>query len=81
MVEFIYCSEAVARGLGLTHEGTIFGIPAWIGDVDNGDSVTCVAKVPAMILAIRAMDLAFDFFSWLTGQVVEIPLTIGRSIE
>jgi hypothetical protein len=80
MVELIYCNEATARELGLTHEGRIFGVPAWLGDLDSGDSVVCITKIPVLMLYTHFCSMLYDFAAALSGQSLHIPLFVGRKL-
>lgn len=82
MLKYIYVTEAAARSYGLTHEGTVFGLPVWLGDVDNNESVLSLPKVPVLSLYLRVMNLLFDLFcDYVVQDNLQIPLVVGRSIE
>jgi hypothetical protein len=82
MLKYLYVTEANARLYGLTHEGTVFGLPVWLGDVDNDESVLSLPKVPAMALYLHAMSALYDLFcEYVVQDNLKIPLVIGRSIE
>lgn len=81
MLNYLYMTEDKARELGFTNEGTLFGVPAWLGDVQNTESINAVAKIPVMVFYFHLMDFFFQLFSDIFNQEVDVPFTVGRSIE
>lgn len=77
----IYLTKAQALALGLTHHGSIFGIPAWVADA--GDEVIGVPKVPALAAFTVALDWLMDAALYFLPDDValETPLKVGRPIE
>lgn len=77
----IYLTKAQALALGLTHHGSIFGIPAWV--TDAGEDVIGVPKVPLLAAFTLTMDwLMYAALHFLPDDVaLETPLKIGHPIE
>lgn len=65
MLDYIYITEARAREGGLTHKGTLFGVPAWFAGDDNGAICIATPKVPLARawcwLADKCYDIAASF--------------------
>ena len=82
-LKYLYVTEAQALSYGLTHEGTLYGIPVWIGDVDNPESFLAIPKIPALVVwtafASGAMQFLVEHFR--NDESIETPLTVGRDIR
>lgn len=80
MLDFIYITKARALESGLTHEGSLYGVPAWFAE-DNGDVAMATPKVPLLHawcwLADKCFDLAAHFITDDTVLVSPIHIT-GR---
>ncbi|TAA45650.1 hypothetical protein [Pseudoxanthomonas winnipegensis] len=79
---WLYVTESAAIASGLTHEGRLFGCPAWLR-LDSEEHVVGTPKVPALAVwccvVDRAMDLATCFLS--ADTVVVTPITVGRLLR
>ncbi len=77
----LYVRETVAIANGMTHEGRLFGVPAWLR-VDGDDQVTGTPKVPALHLWCLLIDLSLEVASCFMreDQVLASPITIGRPL-
>lgn len=81
MLDYIYITEARARESGLTHRGTLFGVPAWFAGDVNGDVCMATPKAPLLHAWCWLCDKAYDMAASLTpaGMVLASPITIrGR---
>lgn len=79
----IYITKAGALAAGLTHEGTLFGVPAWFADDGSGDISMATPKfVPLRAwcwLADQACELATYFMR--ADQVLASPITVTGRIR
>ena len=81
MLNYLYITRAAALDAGLTHEGTLFGVPAWFDG--DGDYVSMATpKLPILHawcwLADKCFDLATYFMS--ADAVLESPISVKRRI-
>ncbi|MEB1026004.1 hypothetical protein VDP41_06125 [Xanthomonas campestris pv. campestris] len=81
LLPFLYVAEAVAVQSGMTHEGKLFGAPAWLR-VDSDEQVTGTPKVPALHLWCLLVDLSLELASYFIrdDQMLVSPIKIGRSL-
>ena len=78
----LFFSLQDAKRVGMTHEGTLFGVPAWMTNDDE-----CVMAVPKFVpfnawtlFASFLFDVAADILcNRNTGPLV-CPIKVGRSI-
>ena len=77
----LYVTEAAARRAGLTHEGTLFGVPAWFGDVSD-DSLVAAPKIPILQLWCMLADFLYQSATYFMSedQYLEAPIRIGRKL-
>ncbi|NMT33346.1 hypothetical protein HGQ62_01625 [Stenotrophomonas maltophilia] len=82
MRELIYVTKADALANGMTHEGTLFGVPAW-RCVDSEEQVTGTPKIPALHLWCWVIDQLLELTCCLLPQDCELvsPITVGGEIE
>lgn len=81
MKRFLYLNETAAKACGMTHEGTLFGVPAWL--VITGDNeVTGCPKLPILQLWCVAVDAAMEFALYFIPSNIEVatPVSIGRKL-
>lgn len=81
VLDLVYISERSAIQAGMTHEGRLFGVPAWL--VETGvNEVSGCPKVPLLQLWCIAVDWLMDQALWLIDAdvSVEAPITLGRRI-
>lgn len=80
-LDLIYIGRRRALELGFTHEGTLFGVPAWMIDV-SAEQVTACPKVPALqllaLLADSLLELARFFVS--TDRTIKAPIAVKQRI-
>lgn len=78
---FIYVTRADAIEAGMTHEGRLFGCPAWLR-VDSEVQVTGTPKIPALHLWCWFVDFMLDTAACLIPEDVQIvsPISIGKPI-
>lgn len=84
--DHLYLARARAVAIGFTHEGTLFGVPAWMRDVDGdpeGDPVIACPKVPVLQLWAMLADAAFEAATWFMweDQVLAVPIRIAGPIR
>jgi hypothetical protein len=80
MLDYIYITEVRAREVGLTHKGTLFGVPAWFAE-DDGEVCMATPKVPLLHIWCWFADKCFDVAANFTpaDMVLVSPITItGR---
>ena len=81
MLHWIYITKACALEVGMTHEGTLFGVPAWFqGDDDECSMAT--PKIPALHAWCMFADFCYAtaaFFMPSDGVLVS-PITVTGPI-
>ncbi|MFT4410199.1 hypothetical protein ACLMOV_11270 [Stenotrophomonas muris] len=82
MRELIYVTKGDALANGMTHEGTLFGVPAWLR-VDSEEQVTGTPKIPALHLWCWVIDQLLELTCCLLPRDCALvsPITVGREIE
>jgi hypothetical protein len=81
MFDYIYITEARARESGLTHKGTLYGVPAWFAGDEDGDVCMATPKVPLLHLWCWFCDKCFDIAAGFVTEdkVLVSPISItGR---
>lgn len=81
---FLYISKATALSWGMTHHGTLYGVPAWIEKhPTDPNQVFGVPKVPVLGLWCRLADAALEtFMSFQTSdRYIDAPIRIGERIR
>ncbi len=78
---WLYIDRASAIDAGMTHEGRLFGVPAWLRE-DSDTQVTASPKVPALHLWCMAVDLVLEIAAAFVQEdlTLESPITLGRRI-
>lgn len=81
-MHWLYISKALALAAGLTHYGTLYGVPAWFGE-DDGELVMATPKVPILHAWCKLADLAYDLAAYvLPGDGVLVsPIHVHGRIE
>lgn len=81
MIHLLYVTEAAARDAGMTHEGRMFGVPAWLAVTGENEVVGC-PKVTALQLWCMAVDALMEAATYFipADVCVETPIYIGRRI-
>ncbi len=74
MFDYIYITKVRAKGMGFTHEGKAFGVPAWI--FVDGDIVHAATKAPILNLWCKLADNAYDLATYFMheDQYLETPV-------
>ncbi|WP_127158478.1 hypothetical protein [Xanthomonas arboricola] len=82
LLPYLYVSEALAIQNGMTHEGSLFGAPAWLR-VDSDEQVTGTPKVPVLHLWCLLVDLGLEMASYFLrdDQMLVSPIKIGRGLS
>lgn len=82
LLDCLYLTRARAIALGFTHEGRLFGVPAWMRDV-NSEAPICCPKI--LVLQFYAMACDWVFESFAAGMpedaTLETPLVVTRRID
>jgi hypothetical protein len=78
----LYITKREALAAGLTHEGTLFGVPAWFGE-HNGQVCRATPKIPVLHLWCMFCDSLYEVASYfLHGHtVLKSPIHIERPIK
>lgn len=81
MRTLIYVTRQDALDAGMTNEGRLFGVPAWLR-VDSEDQVTGTPKIPALRAWCWAVDLLLDLTCCFIpeDQLLVSPITVGSRI-
>lgn len=85
LFDFVYLTERAAIEIGCTHEGSIFGVPAWLyfPEPGNRDLVAAAPKVPVLQLVTVLCDMLLNLalFVLPADVYLEAPVEIGRRIH
>ena len=81
LLDLIYISRDRAQEIGLTHEGTLFGVPAWFAG-DDEEIAMATPKVPVLHAWCWFADRCFELAAFFTPSHVELvsPIRITRRI-
>ncbi len=83
--DLIYITKVRALEVGLTHEGHMFGVPAWFeDDGKNADEFfACTPKIPVLHLWCMLVDALLEVGShFISGDKVLIsPITVRGRIK
>jgi hypothetical protein len=82
MFDWLYITKTRALKSGLTHEGTLFGVPAWFAGDDDGEVAMATPKIPALHAWCWLADKCFELASYVTpaDMVLVSPITIKNRI-
>ena len=77
--KYLFLTKADALEHGLTHEGTLFGIPVFLGDVTNPESFLAVPKIPILVFWTLLCTKMFEFFASFVSEdiVIKTPIVVG----
>lgn len=85
LTDLIYITKTRALEVGLTHEGHMFGVPAWFeDDGKNADEFfACTPKIPALHLWCMLVDWLLEMGSYLMDKdtVLVSPITVRGRIK
>jgi hypothetical protein len=62
-MHWLYISKSLALAAGLTHYGTMYGVPAWFAG-DDDETLMCTPKMPILHVWCRLADYAYEVASW-----------------
>jgi hypothetical protein len=81
MLHLIYITRNMAKEAGLTHEGTLFGVPAWFAG-ENDEVSIATPKVPILHVWCWLADSAYEILSYFisSDEVIESPIKINNRI-
>lgn len=80
MPTWLYISRADALAAGLTHKGSLFGVPAWLAGED-GEVSMATPKIPALHAWCMLCDAVLELMSYFmpSDSILVSPITItGR---
>lgn len=82
MRHLIYVTRQDAIDAGMTNEGRLFGVPAWLR-VDSEEQVTGTPKIPALAFWCWLVDLVLDLTCCFISEdrLLVSPITVGNRIE
>lgn len=77
-----YLTKQDALAAGLTHEGTLYGLPVYLGDIDNPEAFLAVPKIPPLVVWTLFCSYMFEFFALFVSEDVEIrtPMVLGDEL-
>ncbi len=79
--DHLYLTRARAIALGFTHEGRLFGVPAWLCDVEQEHVFGC-PKVPLLQFWGIFADVAFEAMTHFMSQDMElVAVRVGEPIH
>lgn len=83
MPDWLYITKARAIESGLTHEGTLFGVPAWFDGDDDGQVAMATPKMPVLHLWCMLVDSLMELASYVTPADVMLvsPITVKNRIK
>lgn len=81
----MFIDKEEAKEMGMTHEGTLFGVPAWFGSGDiDANPNRIVPKFIPFVYYTRFADASFDFVQryFITGGgYLVTPMSIKGPIK
>lgn len=79
----LYIDKKMAREGGMTHEGSVYGMPCWLADVDDPEMITAVAKFYPLNFYLAAMDTVFEALTYVipAADGINTPINIKGPIE
>lgn len=77
----LFIDKAEAIALGMTHEGRMFGLPAWFRNPDSNEFLSAPKFVPSHYW-FRFCDFALDVYAWFlpSDKGVTIPMIVTGPI-
>jgi hypothetical protein len=80
--KYLFITRADALAYGLTHEGTLFGLPVFLGDVDNPTGFLAVPKIPILVVWTLLCTKMFEFFAHFVDEdtVIKTPMVLGDKL-
>lgn len=81
MIMFI--NKQMAREGGMTHEGTVYGMPCWLADIEDPEMITAVTKFYPLNFYLAFMDKVFETVAYMipSANGIATPLTVKGPIE
>lgn len=68
----MFIDREAALAEGLTHEGTLFGVPAWFMDDGTGEISLATPKFLPFSVWCALMDKAFDLATYFLPPTVQL---------
>lgn len=81
-LHLIYLPRRAAIAYGMTHEGTLFGVPAWMSVGSHDNELLAAPKVPVLQLWTLLADSVFELITWFmpADWTIESPIHIRKRI-
>lgn len=82
VLDHLYLTRERAAAIGFTHEGTLYGVPAWLIE-HSPEVVFGCPKIPALQLWTILADAAYELASFFMreDQALESPIRILRPLQ
>lgn len=79
--DLLYLTKARAKEYGFTHEGSIYGVPAYLVSLD-AERVGACPKIVVLQLYSLFMDYMFGFMAYFCSEDTEIttPIVFGSKL-
>jgi hypothetical protein len=80
-------TKQMALDAGMTHEGTVMGVPCWLENVEDPDEIILAPKFYPMILYLKLAAYAVNAGAWLTSIMLstdvryDTPIVVRGRIE
>lgn len=86
ILDNIYLTPVRARAVGFTHEGLLFGLPAWFYPGSETEEFMACPKLPALQLLAMLLDKACELASYFmrvdqSFEVVKITGEIPAAVK
>lgn len=81
-LHLIYLPRSAAIAYGMTHEGTLFGVPAWVAVGEHDNEFMAAPKVPILQLWTLLADATLEALTYLlpADRSIEAPIRILKPI-
>lgn len=81
-MSIFYITKATALAHGMTHEGRLFGVPAWMTETAENE-VVAAPKIPILQFWCCAIDYLMEFATYfmIEDDALVTPITILRPIQ
>lgn len=80
--DYVYITRQRARDVyGFTHEGSLYGLPAWIRE-EGPDFVVACPKVTLLQLVAVTLDLLLEAMTYFMpyDACIDTPITFGKAL-
>lgn len=77
----LFITRKMAAEGGMTHEGTIYGVPAWFKDIDNPVVLASVCKFYPLRYYVAMMNALAGATAQTFGVELRLPYSVKGKIE